>query len=94
MKMITAHEALQISKNGKEKQIVAELETLMEKVEYEADEGNTSFVVDNIYKENIDKMKELGYTVEFINDTMWGSYYSILWGEDKSAKRKKKGIPF
>ena len=94
MKVITAHEALQISGDGKKRQITAEFETLMEKVEYEADEGNTSFVVDNMYKENIDKMKELGYTVEFVNDTMWGSYYSILWGEDKSVKKKKKGIPF
>lgn len=94
MKIITAREALQISGDGRKKQIQAELETLMEKVQYEADEGNTSFTVDNMYKENIDKMRELGYTVEFVNDTMWGSYYSIVWGEDRTAKKKKKGIPF
>lgn len=94
MKIITAREALQISVDGKKKQIQAELETLMEKVQYEADEGNTSFTVDNIYKENMDKMRELGYTIEFVNDPMWGSYYSIIWGEDKSVKKKKKGIPF
>lgn len=94
MKIITAREALQISVDGKKKQIQAELETLMEKVAYEADEGNTSFTVDNMYKENMDKMKELGYTIKFVNDPMWGSYYSIIWSEDKSVKKKKKGIPF
>lgn len=89
-KIITALEANQLSAHGRERMVEAELEKIMNKIAYRSSEGETFLMLDEIYKENIDKLKELGYRVNLINNYDYGSYYSICWGERECIKEKKK----
>jgi hypothetical protein len=89
-KIITASEASQLSSHGRERMVEAELEKIMNKIAYRSSEGETFLTLDDIYKENVDKLKELGYIVNFIKNIDYGGYYSIRWGERECIKEKKK----
>lgn len=89
-KIITALEANQLSAHGREIMVEAELEKIMNKIAYRSSEGETFLTLDEIYKENIDKLKELGYRVNLISNYDYGSYYFICWGERECIKEKKK----
>lgn len=89
-KIITALEANQLSAHGREIMVEAELEKIMNKIAYRSSEGETFLMLDEIYKENIDKLKELGYRVNLISNYDYGSCYSIRWGERECIKEKKK----
>ena len=89
-KIITALEANQLSAYGRERMVEAELEKIMNKIAYRSNEGETFLTLDEIYKENIDKLKELGYRVNLISNYDYGSYYFFRWGEKECIKEKKK----
>ena len=89
-KIITASEAVQMSSHGRERVVEMELERIMGKIAYQASDGETHLRLDDICKENVDKLKELGYIVNFINNIDYGGYYYIRWGERECIKKKKK----
>lgn len=90
-KIITASEASQLSSHNRERLVEIELERIMDKIAYQASDGKTRLTLDDMYKENVDKLKELGYLVNFISDSFdFGSYYSIRWDERECIKEKKK----
>ena len=91
-KIITASEASQLSSHNRERLVEIELERIMDKIAYQTSDGKTRLKLDGMYKENADKLKELGYKVNLVGD--FGehctySYYSILWGDEKVKEKKK-----
>lgn len=69
--MITAEEARELSKKGKEKAIIKQREKIEELIKEQADKGLFNITVSWLYKENHDYLIKLGYKTDGSMSYSW-----------------------